>query len=296
MNVDNTQVKQRLIFFIALIIGGLILAALSSMLPLWIYGLDMAGIKSNPDHIKSAPAGFFRLSLLFSHLTMFILPSIIYGIYVFKKDFFKGFLWNKSIDAKLLFAIAFLIAAYPLVGFAHEINSWIPLTEGMRSDESRIADIIQKIILDGGHFTLFLNVLLIAVMPAIGEELVFRGILQQNLEKLMRNPHIAIWISSLLFSAIHFQFEGFLARTVLGAILGYSYYLTRNFWIPVLLHFFNNLLPLIALRVFNHDMTNQIEQAQVGFNYWTLLLPIIFLPLLYFFYLRIYGTEENINT
>jgi len=87
---------------------------------------------------------------------------------------------------------------------------------------------------------LLFNLLTIAVLPAIGEELLFRGIIQTNLEKGFKKPHLAIWLTALIFSFIHFQFQGFIPRVLLGALLGYLFLWSRNLWVPIIAHLIYN--------------------------------------------------------
>ena len=94
---------------------------------------------------------------------------------------------------------------------------------------------------------LLVGVFVIAVLPAVGEELVFRGIVQRRLYTLVNNPHIAIWIAALVFSAIHIQFFGFFPRLLLGALFGYLYYWSGNLWYPIFAHFVNNGFTLLML-------------------------------------------------
>ena len=86
---------------------------------------------------------------------------------------------------------------------------------------------------------LLLNLLIIALIPAIGEELTFRGVLQQGLTRRI-NPHVAIILSAAIFSFIHFQFYGFLPRMFLGILLGYMFYITGSLWTSIAMHFVNN--------------------------------------------------------
>ena len=86
---------------------------------------------------------------------------------------------------------------------------------------------------------LLLNMIVIALIPAIGEEMTFRGVLQQWLTRKM-NPHLAILLSAAIFSFIHFQFYGFLPRMFLGVLLGYMFYITGSLWTSILMHFLNN--------------------------------------------------------
>jgi len=90
------------------------------------------------------------------------------------------------------------------------------------------------------------GLLVIAAIPAVSEELFFRGIVQTKLVAYFKNPHWAIWLGAVFFSAFHFQFEGFFPRIVLGAVLGYLYYWSINLWIPIILHFFNNAMLVSA--------------------------------------------------
>ncbi|MBR4391503.1 MAG: CPBP family intramembrane metalloprotease [Bacteroidales bacterium] len=87
---------------------------------------------------------------------------------------------------------------------------------------------------------LLVNLLVIALIPAIGEELTFRGVLQQSLVRRCKNPHVGIILSAAVFSFIHFQFYGFLPRMFLGIILGYMFYYSGSLWTSILMHFINN--------------------------------------------------------
>jgi membrane protease YdiL (CAAX protease family) len=93
---------------------------------------------------------------------------------------------------------------------------------------------------------LLLAIVIIAVIPAIGEELLFRGILQNLFFKSTKNIHIAILTSAFVFSAIHLQLYGFLPRFILGILFGYLYWWTKNLTFPIIAHFFNNSFTLTA--------------------------------------------------
>ena len=89
--------------------------------------------------------------------------------------------------------------------------------------------------------------IVIAVLPAIGEEFTFRGWLQPAIQKLTDNAHLAIWVSAFMFSAFHFQFFGFVPRMLLGAMFGYLMYWSNNLWLPIVAHFVNNGFSLVML-------------------------------------------------
>ena len=90
------------------------------------------------------------------------------------------------------------------------------------------------------------NMMMIAVLPAIGEEIMFRGLIQRLLKEWLGNIHIAIFISALLFSAMHMQFYGFLPRMALGMVFGYLFYWTGSLWIPIFAHFIQNGMVVVV--------------------------------------------------
>jgi membrane protease YdiL (CAAX protease family) len=94
---------------------------------------------------------------------------------------------------------------------------------------------------------LVIAMIVIAVLPAIGEEVVFRGMIQNELFRGTRNMHLSIWISAILFSAMHFQFFGFVPRVFLGALFGYLYYWSGSLMMAIVAHFVNNGISVIAM-------------------------------------------------
>jgi membrane protease YdiL (CAAX protease family) len=102
---------------------------------------------------------------------------------------------------------------------------------------------------------LLANLTVIALLPAIGEEIVFRGVVQQQLMRRIANPWVALAVSSAIFSFFHFQFEGFLPRLILGFLLGWLYWKTQNFWVPVLAHFFNNGLQVVGQYLYGKEVS-----------------------------------------
>lgn len=91
------------------------------------------------------------------------------------------------------------------------------------------------------------TVLLLALLPAVCEELFFRGALLPLVRRASGSWHVAVVVSALIFSLVHFDATAFLARAVLGCLLGVVFVLTRSLLASMLLHFCNNLLVVIAL-------------------------------------------------
>ena len=124
----------------------------------------------------------------------------------------------------------------------------------------------------------------IAILPGIGEELVFRGLLQPELHRATKNIHVAIWISAIMFSAIHMQFFGFVPRVLLGALFGYLYYWSGDLRISMFAHFVNNgfsvlMIYLNQLGVVDMDLESPETApwpAVVGFTILSFALLVYF--------------------
>lgn len=195
---------------------------------------------------------FLRFALFTSHIFSFILPAIITLRYFYKRDWLAAVGLNKFPSWKLVvLSILFLLVSIPLVSFSSEINKMIPLPPMLKSMESSTDQILKTILKKDFFFEIVLNVILIGIIPAIGEELMFRGVLQQQFGRFIRNQHAIVWLTACIFSAIHFQFEGFLPRAILGAVLGYLFIWTKSIWLPMLAHLFNNAAQVITIYVLN---------------------------------------------
>jgi membrane protease YdiL (CAAX protease family) len=134
----------------------------------------------------------------------------------------------------------------------------------------------------------------VAVLPAIGEELLFRGIVQNELKALFGNPHVAIWFAGFLFSFVHFQFFGFFPRMLLGVVLGYLYHWSGNILIPMFLHFMNNAITLITMNLANQKAIpfdpNSSKDIPVQFIIFSFTISMV---LLYIFWKTSQQTSKS---
>lgn len=144
----------------------------------------------------------------------------------------------------LLIGIALMFISLPLTNILGEWNEKVNFGETLETwlkfFEDTAADLTQRMLEVDSIWGLLFNLLVIALIPAIGEELTFRGVLQQALTKGCKNVHVAVFITAFVFSFIHFQFYGFLPRMFLGLLLGYLYYYSGSIWTSILMHFINN--------------------------------------------------------
>jgi membrane protease YdiL (CAAX protease family) len=131
---------------------------------------------------------------------------------------------------------------------------------------------------------MMLNVFVVAVMPSIGEELIFRGVIQKVFSNIFRSGHLAIWMTAFVFSAIHFQFYGFIPRFILGLIFGYLFFWSGKLWLPIITHFVNNAVPTIGAYITGLEKFNTTSDYPLLRQLIILPLPIVLslLILLYF--------------
>jgi uncharacterized protein len=188
-----------------------------------------------------------RLGNFFPHLFAFTGGSIAIIWYVYRQkwiDYFQLRQWPSPLVLGL--SILCITATFFVAQTTYWINQNLPLPAGMLEMEEDANALIKQLLVMNSPWELLLNLLVVGVAPALGEELVFRGVIQQQAQRLSKNPHVAIWITAILFSAIHFQFAGFLPRMVLGGVLGYLFWWSGNLWLPIIGHFLFNSLQVVA--------------------------------------------------
>lgn len=144
-----------------------------------------------------------------------------------------------------------------------------------------------------GSFNQFaLAFVVMAVFAGIGEELVFRGMLQPELHRATGNIHAAIWISAILFSAIHMQFFGFVPRVLLGVLFGYLYYWSGNILIPMLAHFVNNGFQIIMIYLYQLGFISlNMESEEPASPFLIVLFTIFTFGIL--IYIKKFHRENN---
>ena len=124
-------------------------------------------------------------------------------------------------------------------------------------------------------FPTAMNILIIGILTGIGEEFFFRGALQRMLIYCRINAHAAIWTSAVIFSAIHFQFFGFIPRLLLGAFFGYLYWWSGCIWVNSFAHALNNSLVIIATWCINKGIVSEAFD-KIGVNEGNFPIAAIF--------------------
>lgn len=225
----------------------LISSILGILLAKPIFRLDLAQIYqivSNPDADNLGVVKYFQI---IQSVFLFLVPALI-AAWLYSDDLAHYLQADKKPKAlTLLLVMLSIVLAIPLLNALAMFNSEMVLPQWLHSLEVKMktmeetAGRLTGLFLTGGDgYTLALNLFMIAVLPALGEEFLFRGVIQRLATDWTRNRHLGIWISAFLFSFIHFQFYGFLPRFLLGLYFGYLLLWSSSIWVPVIGHFINN--------------------------------------------------------
>ncbi|MDX1407184.1 MAG: type II CAAX endopeptidase family protein [Saprospiraceae bacterium] len=269
---------KRLLVFLAVYIGSNVLASFALVLVAMAQGVGLPEISEMLTTPGENTLAVLRIMLWIQAFLIFVLPAFLFG-YLFYRNQILEYYQLRRFPALvvILLGVVIMMAGQPLVMLSYEVNSAIPLPEWMRTMETNAAQIMSGILDMPNTGALIHTFILVAVLPAIGEELVFRGILQKQFGEWFRSDVAAIWVTAVLFSAVHMQFEGFLPRMVLGALLGYVYYWSRNLWVPIAGHLVNNGIPVVVLYFTGTDLTQVDTQDYPGLNVWTIVISIVVL-------------------
>ncbi|MEA1874162.1 MAG: CPBP family intramembrane glutamic endopeptidase [Bacteroidota bacterium] len=168
-------------------------------------------------------------------------------------------------------------------------DSMANLEEIIQRMEKSAMEMQQRMLNVDGIGGLLINIIVIALFPAVTEELFFRGILQRLLKNWLKNVHIAILITGILFSFAHFQFYGFLPRIFLGVMMGYLLYLTNNLWVPIFAHFLNNSLAVIGY-YFYYKTDKDFNPDELGTNWDS---PYLYVSIVLFVFVSFYFFRQK---
>jgi uncharacterized protein len=243
-----------------------IFSLLSIVLATSIYQLP---ILSNPGILKDTanpnviPA--LKMMQVMQALGLFIVPTFIFAKLDSNKISAYLSLNTKPAFYSLICAVLIMLCAQPLINWMAEINSLMPAPAWMHESEKDAAAITKIFLQMNGTADLLINLFMIALIPAVGEELLFRGLFQPLFHKLTNNPHLGIWLSAILFSALHMQFLGFFPRMFMGAAFGYLLLWSGSLWLPMIGHFVNNAgAVLIAYLIQKNGMPQEVETVGAG--------------------------------
>ncbi|MFG6391724.1 MAG: CPBP family intramembrane metalloprotease [Candidatus Amulumruptor sp.] len=212
-------------------------------------GLLVAAVLSSIVLMSGQTATTLRIATIINDLIMFVIPPVICALLYTSRP--AEYLHVDAMPrmTPMVLAVGTMICSIPMMNMIIEWNEGLTLPSSlasietwMREAEERAGDTINVLMGGDSVSSLIMSILIVGVLAGFSEELFFRGGIQRLLVSGRINPHVAIWLTAFIFSAIHLQFFGFFPRLLLGTFFGYLLYWTKNLWVPITCHILNNTI------------------------------------------------------
>jgi membrane protease YdiL (CAAX protease family) len=247
-------------------------------------------LQNLPDALKkSGDPDLSRLLQVVSTFLFMALPSFIFARILNRRPFnYIGF--NSAISIKQVFMVGAIIFAGLMVsGWLSQVNEMIPISKTAENYFRGLEDEYNKEMLTIANMKTvpdyLVSLFVIALLPAIFEEMLFRGSLQPIMINITRNAFAGILITSILFSAIHVSYYGFLPRLALGLIIGYIFYFSRNLWLSSLTHFLYNAFGVTQLYELSRQgklTAEAMNDDSISFYYGLISTGVLIAIFIYF--------------
>lgn len=225
--------------------GMLLFMLIGSIVIFSIYGSTALSYLSNPNPSIPEALAVLKILQICQGIGMFIVPGFLLAMY-FSSNPLRYLGFNRiNVNLGLLVILTILVA-YPAINLLASLNEQVSMPQWMTDMEQK-AQVLTKAFMSVDSFWgVLLNIFMIAVLPALGEELIFRGLLQKIFTELTGKVVWGIIISAALFSGMHLQFQGFIPRLALGILFGFFYLWSGSLWLPIIAHFINNSVAIIG--------------------------------------------------
>ncbi|MDA3780485.1 MAG: CPBP family intramembrane metalloprotease [Bacteroidales bacterium] len=246
----------------------LALLILAAIIAMPVFNLNFSGLQN----VLANPLNHENINILkyfqtIQTIGLFIIPPFFIIYIIDKKSSFNFLQLNtKTSVQSIIYVFLIMLAALPIINFFAMLNSKMQfpaslsaLEESMKASELAAQELIKVFLNVESLGGLFFNLFMIALLPAIGEELIFRGVLQKLFIDWTKNIHWGIILSAFLFSFIHFQFYGFIPRMMMGILFGYLLVWSGSIWLPILAHFLNNSIAVVFYYYLGDSVTEKID-------------------------------------
>lgn len=251
--IKNATFGTKLLTFALLLIFGLVFSSVLGVFVLMINGGTITDLKN------------LQIIQTLSQVVGFLIPAVVYAMLVYEKPF--NYLGFNKIPIWSLLGIVAMFTIIPFLGMVNDWNDGIVFPESMRAIEEQLRstqqkseEIIKTFISQG---TLCSSLLIVALLAAVSEELLFRSVIQKALVKIFKNAHVAIIVTAFVFSAFHMDFFGFFPRFILGVMLGYMFWMSGSIIPSMLMHFVNNAT-IVMLYYLNTRGFSDIDAEHFG--------------------------------
>ena len=288
------------IFIVISLIGVIILGKVTG-----INIMDMAD-PDTWDYNDPALLGFIRGMLVIQFIGLFLLPALVFSYFADPKPLDYFGLKKPVKNFYYLAGALALVISLPLVDWLGALNREVNFPDAMEGwltkSEDDAARQIEFLLNRNTTADLLINLVVIAVFAGVGEELLFRGVLQRLLIRIFKSPMAGIIVVAFVFSAIHFQFFGFLPRFILGIVLGMIYWYSGSLWPAIIAHFAYDAVAVIAVH-FNPELLTNTEATLFtdGISWIYALTSFVFMGAIIWYmkvqstvtYEKVYAGEET---
>jgi membrane protease YdiL (CAAX protease family) len=278
----KSALYQLFISLVIVLVVGSILFSVFFLTGKLVFDTDQFLLNKPSSQVGESDIAFLKFILISQHISFFIIPSLVLLIALnpAKKKGLTGI--KVPMINEIVLVIILTFCTFPVTGFAGQLNAgmhlpwWLSgVEQWMTAKEKGVNRIVEIIMSENNFWAMLLNLLMVAVLPAIGEELLFRGVFQKIFYTLFKSGHLAIWVTAFIFSALHLQFFGFLPRFILGLIFGYLFYWSGTLWLPVISHFVNNSVSVIAAYIQGWTKVSELQDIPFWKHITALVFPVL---------------------
>ncbi len=259
----------------------------------WLFNLeaqDIAAVVARPTQAISVRNSIIFLQATSALFSLILLPAAYLYFFQDQRPTLYFAPAQKLLPLAIILTAVLVIVFMPVNAIFIEWNKHLQLPAlftGLEQREQRAAQLTAFFTTFTSLRELAVGLFFIALIPAIGEEFFFRGVIQTRLASLLKNKHIAIVCTSILFSLFHFQFYGLLPRMLQGILFGYLFYWSGNLWYAVIAHFVNNGVIVLAYYLWQHKLLN-VNITDSAIVPLSLSLVCLLLTVVLFFSLKRY--------
>ena len=250
---QSASTQMQMVYILLLLIASFVVFYLIGML-----GVVVGGMPNMLDLTAGNTMAVLKWMQGCSAIGLFVAPPLLFAYFTKHQ---LG--WNHVNRQQILLAVVFMMLSMPFINgiavwneglhlpsFLGSLESWI------RQAEAEAMRMTEAFLVMDTPLDLLVNLLIIAVIPAVGEELLFRGVIQKLFLKWNGKVHLSVWLTAFVFSAVHMQFLGFFPRLILGAVLGYMLVWSGSLWLPIVAHFTNNAFAVLFTYFIGMDKIN----------------------------------------
>ena len=243
-------------FFLYQIIGG--------ALTLLIFGFDL----------EAAPVNGLRLMTMAGQILFILLPALLFAKWIYGDV-------SKVINIKIpnwrevfLFVAGIIVLTPLLQSYLYIqnffIEEWASSSEFINSIKSVFDSLNELVEKTFGNLLaadnvpeMILVIIVIAVVPALSEEVMFRGYIQRSFEHKI-SPFKAAAVTAIFFGLYHFSPYGILPLITLGLYFGFAAYLSKSLFIPIILHFLNNFTAVLLYFIIGDDEIFSVDTTDTS--------------------------------